>query len=85
MKVQITHNDIIVWSTTKLYQSGELKGIDNKPWNLTNSSVSNDDEEKIVEKIIEGDKIEELQKLIKEKGIKAISPITKSFNQNYEK
>ena len=33
------------------------------------------------EEIIEGDKIEELQKLIREKGINAISPIKKSFNE----
>ena len=35
----------------------------------------------MIKKIIEGDKFEELQKIINEKGIKAISPITKSFNE----
>ena len=45
------------------------------------SSESSNNEEKIVKDIIEGDKIEELQKLIREKGIKAISPITKSFSE----
>ena len=37
--------------------------------------------EKMIKEIIEGDKIEELQKLISKKGIQAISPITKSFNE----
>ena len=46
---------------------------------LFSSESSND--EKMVKEIIEGDKIEELQKLIREKGIKSISPITKSFNE----
>jgi len=45
-----------------------------------NLSESNNNEEMIKE-IIEGDKMKELQQLINEKGIKAISPITKSFNE----
>ena len=44
-------------------------------------SETSNKEEKMVKEIIEGDKIEELRKLIMEKDIKAISPITKSLNE----
>ena len=41
-------------------------------------SINND---KIIEELIQGDKIEQLQKIVREKGIKSINPIKRSFNE----
>ena len=45
------------------------------------SSESGKNGERNVEAIIQGDKVEELQRLIREKGIEAISPLKTSFNE----
>ena len=45
------------------------------------SKESLDSEKEIIQEIIKGDRIKELQILIREKGINSISPITKSFNE----
>ena len=62
-----------------------------KPENLLISTMHAKEEEEeeqqqqqqqeIIREIIQGDKMEELKRIILEKGINAISPITKSFNE----
>ena len=46
-----------------------------------NSSESSNNEEEIVKEIIKRDKLEEMKRLIREKGIDEINHITKSFNE----
>ena len=46
-----------------------------------NVSATLNTTENIINKIIEDDKLEEMQRLIREKGIKSICPIKKSFNE----
>jgi len=48
---------------------------------IRSEEIIKDRNEERVEEIIKNDNIEEMRKIINEIGIKAISPITKSFNE----
>ena len=51
------------------------------PKEESSSTKSSNNDEKRVEEIIQGDKLEELQQLIRENDIESISPLIKSFNE----